>query len=188
MHNVASPPDSDVLLVSGGGRFLRIKKKNFFHVCSREGLDHARRIATSVRFVGIFMIIYPIFFDKGNHYWLFFFCFFFLEGGFINDTLIYKLFISCTKTDTFCDFLKFRAGFILKVRGSNLDTAYRIFAVVYFKDILNVHPVCFHCLKMASFWSYKTYFIFVLFQKDTLQIINFSRHTQRSSTGITTNT
>lgn len=63
MHNVASPPDSDVLLVSGGGRFLRIKKKNFFHVCSREGLDHARRIATSVRFVGIFMIIYILFFS-----------------------------------------------------------------------------------------------------------------------------
>lgn len=50
MHNVTSPPDSDVLLVSGGGRFLRIKKKNFFHVCSREGLDHARRIASSVRY------------------------------------------------------------------------------------------------------------------------------------------
>lgn len=49
-------------------------------------------------------------------------------------------------------FLKFRAFFILKARGcSNLDTAYRIFAVVYFKDILNVYPLCFYCLKMASF-------------------------------------
>lgn len=53
--------------------------------------------------------------------------------------------------DIFCDFLKFRVVFILKVRGSNLDIVYRIFVVVYFKDILNVYFLCFYCLKMVLF-------------------------------------
>ncbi|XP_056008026.1 cyclic nucleotide-binding domain-containing protein 2-like isoform X3 [Ostrea edulis] len=50
LHLTPSPPDSDVLLVSGGARFLRIKKKNFFQVCSREALDHARKIAATKRY------------------------------------------------------------------------------------------------------------------------------------------
>ncbi|XP_022304182.2 uncharacterized protein LOC111111479 isoform X4 [Crassostrea virginica] len=50
MLSVTSPPDSDVLLVSGGARFLRFKKKNFFQICSREALEHARRIAVTFRY------------------------------------------------------------------------------------------------------------------------------------------
>ncbi|XP_062574782.1 cyclic nucleotide-binding domain-containing protein 2-like [Saccostrea cucullata] len=50
MHHVTSPPDSDVLLVSGGARFLRIKKKNFFQICSREALEQARRISIKSRY------------------------------------------------------------------------------------------------------------------------------------------
>ncbi|XP_061185806.1 cyclic nucleotide-binding domain-containing protein 2-like [Saccostrea echinata] len=50
LHHVTSPPDSDVLLVSGGARFLRIKKRNFFQICSREALEQSKRIAMRSRY------------------------------------------------------------------------------------------------------------------------------------------